>query len=123
MKYLIIIVFLTSCYSSKNFYVNKAKDSIIGKWCLTNNQINYPSIIFNEDSTCILNSLSDTVYRFKYYLKNKDLYITMNKNNVVINRILKFTNDSLIFENLLEKSNSQTYYRCDLERTTKFSKN
>lgn len=114
MKYLIfIIIFLTSCNASKKFSIKEDNVNIIGRWCLTANQINYPSIIFKEDSTCILNSLADTIYIFKYYLKDKDLYIIRNNNDVVINRVLKFTKDSLILESLLENKNIQTYYSCN----------
>lgn len=104
---------MLSCSSSKTVHKNAYAESIIGRWCLTVNQTNYPSITFREDSLSIFDSRGDTVYWFKYYVKEPYLYLVQPNHEVKKNKILKLSSDSLIFETLLEHRIRQSYYRCN----------
>ena len=85
-----------------------------GKWELKDNknQINYPILYFKEDSTAIFTSRADTVYRFKYSFKN-DYIILKNTFTPEITewKILRLSNDELVFKSLLEHKDKQVYKR------------
>jgi hypothetical protein len=112
MKYLLILIICYACISQKKNRKGIQEPDLIGTWCLTTKQINYPSISFKKDSIAIFTSLGDTIYSFKYYMNNKNLYL-VNDNRLTENKILKLTRDSLVFENLVEHNIRQIYYRCD----------
>lgn len=114
MRFIILYILLTlSCTPTKNIQKNILSKNIIGRWCLTVNQTNYPSITFREDSLAIFDSRGDTVYRFKYYLSESDLFLVQPTSEVRKNHILSLTKDSLIFETLLEHNTRQSYYKCN----------
>ncbi len=111
MKYLLITIFFCSCVSPKKNQKDAGMIDLLGTWCLTERQINYPSLTFQKDSIAIFTSFGDTIYSFRYYQKNNTLNLTTTK-GIIRNEIIKHTKDSLIFKNLIEHGFIQRYYRC-----------
>ncbi len=113
MRYILILMFVLffSCASQKKYPSSSTQFSIVGRWCLITNQVNYPTLIFKKDSLATFTSLGDTAYFFKYYVRDKNLHL-INTIGQIENTILSLTSDSLVFEHLLEHNNKQTYYRC-----------
>lgn len=109
---ILCVVLLLSCGNAVNQqqqgYTNK---DIIGKWVLTVKQVNYPSLIFNTDSTAIFNSMGDTVYRYKFYIDKIELVLKDINGKVTRDKILKLDADSLIFETLADNKEVQRYKR------------
>lgn len=103
-------VMFASCFLIATSRSNSAK--LVGRWCLIDNQINYPTLTFQSDSLAIFGSRGDTVYRFKYYVKAQTLYLIRPEGEIVQNKILNISNDSLRFESLLENKTVQAYYKC-----------
>lgn len=104
------LLLLNGCIQNKVF---NYEENIIGYWCLNSEDLNYPSIIFNEDSSAIFNSHIDTVYTFKYFVEKNYLHIyRSNKNGTDKYEILYLDDDSLVFNTLIEKDKKQIYLRC-----------
>lgn len=109
----IIIIFVFTCSSYIAPEKTPDKDySIIGRWCLITNEINYPSLTFGNDSIAIFDSKMDTLYSFKYYVNGDNLNLFQPNGDTNEYRILKLTKDSLRFGTLLEHKVEQIYYRC-----------
>jgi len=107
------ILFLLSCSYLRISNPTKSDKRIVGRWCLTTNQTNYPSITFRNDSLSIFDSRGDTIYWFKYYVSNSVLWLIQPNGELNGNRIMKLSKDSLIFETLLEHQVKQSYFKCD----------
>ncbi len=107
----ILLLGLSSCNGQKNDTANNLSDIIIGKWTLTVKQVNYPTILFNKDSTAIFTSMGDTIYRFKYYLSKNELVLKDFNHKKTRDKILKLDSDSLIFETLADEKRVQKYVR------------
>jgi len=82
---------------------------ILGEWLLIKKQINYPMLTFNKDSNAIFSSMGDTVYRFKYYVKDSQLVLRDINGVMSKNVILKLDRDSLIFKSLIKNMKIQSY--------------
>jgi hypothetical protein len=105
---LFLVLFSFSCNTSKN---NFRKFSIEGTWYLNKKQVDFPSISFKSDNTCIFSSMGDTLYRFKYKIKDEYLILTDINNNISKDKIMKISKDSLVFEKLWTNSSIQIYTR------------
>ena len=106
-------LFILSCGNSAkqvkvNDYTNK---DIVGKWILAVKQVNYPSLVFNTDSTAVFTSMGDTIYRFKYYVDKTELVLKDINEKVTRDKILKLDRDSLVFETLADNKQVQRYKR------------
>jgi hypothetical protein len=99
-----------ACGTVKN--VRKQNIDIVGTWCLTTNQINYPTITFGNDSLVTLGSKMDTVYSHKYYLQGDRIYFVLANGKISESEIIRQVQDSLILKTLLELKTEQIYYRC-----------
>jgi len=112
MKNFIFILFIIiySCGSTK--IENFNSDKIIGKWCASSNEGNYPSLTFKENGYAVFDSKIDTIYFFAYTLKENYLTILPLNEPDNRNRVLKLTNDTLILESLLENKYVQVFSRC-----------
>lgn len=64
----LLVLFTFSCNTAKN---NFKKFGIEETWYLNKKQVNFPTINFNSDNTCVFSSMGDTLYRFKYEIKNE----------------------------------------------------
>jgi hypothetical protein len=107
---LVIIVFFSCNYKNGLRNGNKL---IIGRWFLDSKQkqINYPEVVFYNDSTAVFTSRGDSIYYFNYFLDGSSL-ILKNINNIKEKyEINKLTKDSLIFNDLRENEFSQIYTR------------
>lgn len=107
----LVILVLFSC--NYNNGLRNGNKLIIGRWFLdsTQNQINYPEVVFYNDSTAVFTSRGDTIYYFNYFLDGSSL-ILKNINNIKEKyEINKLTKDSLIFNDLRENESSQIYTR------------
>jgi hypothetical protein len=82
---------------------------ILGEWILTENQINYPSLQFNIDSSAVFRSRADTIYRFQYIIKGDSLILKDINNKETLNRIKILDKSKLVFYNLLEHDKEQVY--------------
>lgn len=95
------------------------QESLYGSWILTENrtalstesQINYPEIIFRQDSLAIFRSRGDTIFYYSYYLDGCCLYLQNEKYRSNCNQIIKLSNDTLTFKTLIENDKEQKYYR------------
>jgi hypothetical protein len=85
--------------------------NIYGSWYLHSSLINYPELTFSVDSIAIFKSRGDTVYRFRFYTKNDTLFLTDFFKKRATAKILTLSQDSLIFETLLENNSIQRYSR------------
>lgn len=103
------LILLFSCVTNKT--TKNDWNKLIGIGRLTvKYQTNYPTIQFTKDGA-VFNSLADTIYGFSCTLKKKDLILFDGINPETHNKIIKLTQDSLIFANLLEHKTSQVYIR------------
>ena len=84
---------------------------LVGRWVIIKNQINYPSLQFNSDSTAIFRSRADTVYYFNFLIKGDSLILKDINDNETINRIKRLDDAQLVFYNLLEHEKKQVYNR------------
>jgi len=107
---LFAITLISSCISIKDS--TNSEKYIVGKWCLLDEKINYPTITFTEDSLAVLGSRMDTIYYYKYFVNGNYLHLMNFENKNAKIPILTFTRDSLILGSLLENKEIQTYYKC-----------
>jgi len=104
-----LMLILYSCSINKRLsYTNS---DIIGRWALTKESINYPTLDFQKDSTVTLYSRGDTVYSYNYYLNKTELVLNYMNRTVYKDRILRLDKDSLIFETLAQNKSIQKYKR------------
>jgi hypothetical protein len=113
MKSIIIILGLLcgSCSTTKQ--IKHSSDKIIGRWCSVSNTADYPHLTFRQDGYVIFDCKVDTIFGLKYSIANNYLQLMRENKPITKNKILKFTQDSLVFETLLELKMQQVYYRCD----------
>jgi hypothetical protein len=103
------LVILLGCAANVQ---NKEDRLIQGTWILQDKSaINYPKIIFNNDSTAIFRSEGDTIYRFTYLLRNSHLVLQDLYGTQEIYEILRLNRDSLVFKSLRENQERQFYLR------------
>lgn len=87
-----------------------------GEWRLKDRkgQVNYPVLYFNEDSSAVFSSRGDTLYRFKYSIKNDDLVLKSPATQQITRwKILRLSKDDLILKNLFEHNEKQVYKRSE----------
>ena len=88
-------------------------DDLVGHWTLNGGerQINYPEIEFLNDSTAVLYSRADTVYRYIYRLQNDSLYLTDINGRQYVNKINKVDDKSIMFEGIADVKGIQIYHK------------
>lgn len=76
---------------------------------MENIKCNYPDIEFC-DSSAILYSQADTIYRFTFFIRNDSLYLTdiYGKKYALI-RIRKLSCTTVIFDGIADVKKKQTY--------------
>lgn len=91
-------------------YTNK---DLFGHWILNGGekQINYPEIEFFKDSTAVLYSKADTLYRFTYFVRNDSLHLRDIEGKQYVNRISKVDSTTIMFEGLAEVGLIQVYHK------------
>jgi len=109
----IFLIFqLNSCFILKNNENKIHTKNILGVWRSKEKQSKHPSLNFGPDSLVSVGSNIDTVYWFKYFLKNRYL-ILRSGSEVIKNKILKLDSDSLVFESIFKIPSRQSYFRRD----------
>ena len=84
---------------------------LYGEWTLVDgeHQVNYPDIEFFADSSAILYSQADTIYRFTYFIRNDSLYLTDIYGKMYVSRIRKLSCTTVIFDGIADVKKKQTY--------------
>lgn len=100
--YLMIVLF-TQCAENKSNHFEQPQ--ILGEWRLNTDQINYPLLRFDIDSSAVFSSRGDTIYYYIYYIKGDTLML----NNAYGGRIKTLTKEDLVFYDLLENGDEQVY--------------
>ena len=109
---LYLFIFSVSCGASTRVKYHNWNNLIKGEWKLAVlDQVNYPIISFGKNKEATFNSLADTIYYYSYSIRKDELILSDGTNGKKYNKILELTQDSLIFETLLEKNFSQHYVR------------
>ena len=86
---------------------------LFGKWVLKDKleQINFPIIFFNEDSSAIFNSRADTLYRFTFLCADSNLVLRDINNRLTYWRIKQISKTKLVLDGLFENPGHQVYLR------------
>lgn len=87
----------------------------MGKWEISNETgtINYVILHFNSDSTAILSSYGDTLFRYSYLIMDDKLnFISMN-NLVFSCPIILLSDNELILRDLFENKGDQIYKKAE----------
>lgn len=114
-KLLIFIFVISSCQapSSEEEETQDPKDfaELTGTWS-QNTQGLYHTIYVQDSMHIVLDTHIDTMISYTYRLQTDTLFLYNEYGNQVnYNLILKLTDDSLIFENLLDRVGIQKYAR------------
>ena len=119
---LIFLILLSSCRNSyqenlntqneKDDEVNISAEKLAGKWYL-NKWTYYHTLVFDKDRIFVDNHI-DSVFYLNYKL-SKDTLITWTENpkKVCKNRLLKVTNDTLIFKEFLDAKHKIGYSKTE----------
>lgn len=111
----IILIFLIqlilSCNPQKTNDGISSKEILYGEWALVDgeHQVNYPNIEFFADSSAILYSQADTIYRFTFFIRNDSLYLTDINGKKYVSRIRKLSSTTVIFDGIADVKKKQTY--------------
>ena len=104
----IAICLLFCCRSTR---LSSPKElSIVGRWDLMDYSIDYVELSFYQDSSSIITSRSDTIFRYKYWVTNGYLALVDEFNDTTRDKIMKLT-DSLLYLETLRKSEKIHRYR------------
>lgn len=102
------LLLATSCPDKK---ASEYPRSIIGTWILITNDVNYPSITFNSDSSAIFSSRGDTIYAYSYFVHNRHVILKDVYNERYMAGIILLTSDSLVLDHMPGKKEPQRHYR------------
>ncbi len=110
---LIVLVLFLSCTPQEKHSRTISENMLYGEWVLVdgNKQINYPYIEFLKDSSAILHSRADTIYRFTFFIRNDSLYLVDIYGKKHVNRIKEFNNNTITFDGIADIRYNQTYKR------------
>lgn len=88
-----------------------SKEMLYGEWTLVGgeDQVNYPNVEFFADSSAILYSQADTIYRFTFFIRNDSLYLTDIYGKKYVSRIRKLSSTTVIFDGIADVKKKQTY--------------
>lgn len=109
----ILSVCFIACSAPQTQYqkTETAKSKLIGTWYLNEWDL-YNKIYFQDSIHVVFDNHIDTLYAYTYQLKDDTLFLFKKyQEQVNYNVILKLTDDSLIFANLLDKQGVQKYTR------------
>ena len=108
-----LLQLILSCNPQKTNDGISSKDILYGEWALVDgeHQVNYPNIEFFADSSAILYSQADTIYRFTFYTRNDTLFLVDVYGKRYVNRIKKLTNNTIVFDGIADVDKKQTYKR------------
>ena len=104
--YILITLFtLPACAPQKKHNIIVSENMLYGEWELVGKeQVNYPNIEFLKDSSAVLHSQADTIYRFTFFIRNDSLVLVDINGN-------KHVNKTVVLDGIADVHEKQTYKR------------
>lgn len=111
--YILITLFtLPACAPQKKHNIIVSEDMLYGEWELVEKeQVNYPNIEFLKDSSAVLYSQADTIYRFTFFLRNDSLVLVDINGNKHVNKICELNDKTVVLDGIADVHEKQTYKR------------
>ena len=111
--YILIILFtLPACAPQKKHNIIVSEDMLYGEWELVGKeQVNYPNIEFLKDSSAVLHSQADTIYRFTFFIRNDTLVLVDINGNKHVNKICELNDKTVVLDGIADVHEKQTYKR------------
>lgn len=111
--YILITLFtLPACAPQKKHNIIVSKDMLYGEWELVGKeQVNYPNIEFLKDSSAVLHSQADTIYRFTFFIRNDSLVLVDINGNKHVNKICELNDKTVVLDGIADVHEKQTYKR------------
>ena len=111
--YILITLFtLPACAPQKKHNIIVSEDMLYGEWELVGKeQVNYPNIEFLKDSSAVLHSQADTIYRFTFLIRNDSLVLVDINGNKHVNKICELNDKTVVLDGIADVHEKQTYKR------------
>ena len=111
--YILITLFtLPACAPQKKHNIIVSEDMLYGEWELVGKeQVNYPNIEFLKDSSAVLYSQADTIYRFTFFIRNDSLVLVDINGNKHVNKICELNDKTVVLDGIADVHEKQTYKR------------
>lgn len=111
--YILITLFtLPACAPQKKHNIIVSEDMLYGEWELVGKeQVNYPNIEFLKDSSAVLYSQADTIYRFTFFIRNDSLVLVDFNGNKHVNKICELNDKTVVLDGIADVHEKQTYKR------------
>ena len=111
--YILITLFtLPACAPQKKHNIIVSEDMLYGEWELVGKeQVNYPNIEFLKDSSAVLHSQADTIYRFTFFIRNDSLVLVDINGNKHVNKICELNDKTVALDGIADVHEKQTYKR------------
>ena len=111
--YILITLFtLPACAPQKKHNIIVSEDMLYGEWELVEKeQVNYPNIEFLKDSSAVLHSQADTIYRFIFFIRNDSLVLVDINGNKHVNKICELNDKTVVLDGIADVHEKQTYKR------------
>lgn len=111
--YILITLFtLPACAPQKKHNIIVSEDMLYGEWELAGKeQVNYPNIEFLKDSSAVLHSQADTIYRFTFFIRNDSLVLVDINGNKHVNKICELNDKTVVLDGIADVHEKQTYKR------------
>lgn len=111
--YILITLFtLLACAPQKKHNIIVSEDMLYGEWELVGKeQVNYPNIEFLKDSSAVLHSQADTIYRFTFFIRNDSLVLVDINGNKHVNKISELNDKTVVLDGIADVHEKQTYKR------------
>lgn len=109
--YILITLFtLPACAPQKKHNIIVSEDMLYGEWELVEKeQVNYPNIEFLKDSSAVLYSQADTIYRFTFFIRNDSLVLVDINGNKHVNKICELNDKTVVLDGIADVHEKQTY--------------
>lgn len=111
--YILITLFtLPACAPQKKHNIIVSEDMLYGEWELVGKeQVNYPNIEFLKNSSAVLHSQADTIYRFTFFIRNDSLVLVDINGNKHVNKICELNDKTVVLDGIADVHEKQTYKR------------
>ena len=111
--YILITLFtLPACAPQKKHNIIVSEDMLYGEWELVGKeQVNYPNMEFHKDSSAVLHSQADTIYRFTFFIRNDSLVLVDINGNKHVNKICELNDKTVVLDGIADVHEKQTYKR------------
>ena len=107
--YILITLFtLPACAPQKKHNIIVSEDMLYG---VEKEQVNYPNIEFLKDSSAVLHSQADTIYRFTFFIRNDSLVLVDINGNKHVNKICELNDKTVVLDGIADVHEKQTYKR------------